>query len=427
MGIGEFLLRQSGTLSGMLGLLVLSAFFSGSETALFSLSEGQLLGMSQSRRRLARLVPALMRRPDNVLTTALLGTNIVNILYYVLSGSLAIEARRQVTHGALWSAVLGTTAPLVMILLAEITPKTVAFLSAGRWAPPAAPVFGALGRVVGPLERVLTAGVIRPLTALLAPRQITPGPLSAEELSSLLTVSEKRGLIGADENALLREVIELSDLRAADIMVPRVDVLAYNADDPPEGLLERIRERRFTRVPVYEGDLDHVVGVVHAKRLLVERPPSLRDVMIPPVFIPESATLEKVLAQLRFSRRHLAVVVDEYGGTAGVLALEDVLEEIVGEIIEAGDADEGEALVRQVGPREWLVAGDLAIHEWEEFLPEDLQAGRFSTVGGLVISVLGRIPAMGESVRYSNIVFTVEGMRGRRVSLLRVRLEEQAT
>ena len=419
MTFGEFLLAESGSLALLGGLLAAGAFFSGAETALFSLSRGQLYRLGQDSSRLARLVPALMRHPDNVLTTVLLGTNVTRILYFVLSTLVVMRAKATLAGGAAPAAALAVAAPLAVIVFSEILPKTVCYIAAWRLARLAAPVLAGAGWLLGPVQRFLMAALIEPLTRLLAPRQSRRVELGAEELASLLTLSESRGLIGSSETDLLKEVLQLSDLRAGDIMVPRVDMVAYEVSGSADGLIERIRSQRITKIPVYEGNLDNVIGVVHAKRLLVNEGQPLRELLAPVQFVPEVASLERVLVQFRATGSQLAIVVDEYGGTAGLVTLEDVLEEIVGEIVEEGDAERGPA-VRRVGEGEWLVDGSLPIHEWADAFPGQLETARYTTVGGFVIALLGHIPQVGESATYGNVTFTVEATRRRRVSLLRV-------
>ena len=421
--IGEFLARELPHLLVLVVLLALGAYFSGAETALFSLSRGELFNLARDERRLGRLAAGLMRRPDNVLTTVLLGTNIVHIIYFVFSTLLVVRAREMVARGDFWASVLAAGSLLAMIVFSEILPKTVAFLMPLRLAPPAAALLGPMGRVVRPIQRVLMAAVVDPLTRLLAPGRDAGGELSAEEMAALLALSQKRGLIGQDESELLQEVLELTRLRAGDIMVPRVDVVAYEADGSREGLVRLMRERGVTKVPIYEGDLDHVIGAVYAKRLLAEPDRTVRELLVPVEFVPESAPLERVLIHFRTTGSQLAIVVDEYGGMAGLVTLEDILEEVVGDIADAREPRRAPA-VQRVGPAEWLVDGDLGIHEWAEAFPTDLRGARFSTVGGFVMSLLGEVPKVGQTARYRNVTFTVEAVRGRRIATLRVRLEE---
>jgi putative hemolysin len=268
------------------------------------------------------------------------------------------------------------------------------------------------------------AGIVGPISRLVAPPRPRAADLNVEEMESLLNLSQRRGLIGQGESEMLQEVLELTDLKAADIMVPRVDMVAFEAAGGREELLELIRREKVTKIPVYEKDIDHILGVVYAKHLLARPEVPLRKQVAPVQFIPETAPLERVLMQFRAMRSQIGVVVDEYGGAAGLITLQDILEEIVGEIADTREAG-APPDVQPAGPATWLVSGDLPIHEWAEAFPTELNAARFTTVGGFVISLLGGIPHVGQSVRYHNILFTVEAMRRRRIALLRVHLKER--
>lgn len=423
MTIGEFLVEQVWQVGLLLVLLTASAYFAGAETALFSLSRSQLYQLERDSRRSARLAASLMRRPASVLTTVLLGTDIVNILYFVVSTLLIIKVRTQVRGGEFWAIGMAVVTFVAMVIAAEIIPKTLAYIWAWRLAPPAAPFLAVLDRGIKPIRRILITGLINPLTRLMAPSGDSRSNLVAEEMSALLTLSQKRGLINADEGELLQEVLELTDRKARDIMAPRVDIVACDVNSPVDELLELAREKHITRAPVYEGDLDHIVGVVHVKHLLADSELTLRAAADEIRFVPESAPLERLLVHFRATGSQLAVVVDEYGGTAGLVTLEDVLEEIVGEITEGMD-HRPVPVVRRVGPGQWLVDADLPIHEWTDAFPTDLAGARFNTVGGFVVSLLGHIPSVGEQAEYRNVTFTVEEMRRRRIALLRVQLRE---
>jgi putative hemolysin len=222
---------------------------------------------------------------------------------------------------------------------------------------------------------------------------------------------------------MLQEIMELSDLRIHDIMIPRVDIVAYDIAGPADGLVEEFRRTHLRRIPVHEGDIDNILGVVHAKQLLLSPETPLRDLIVSVPFVPEAGIVERVLLQLMVTKSQMAIVVDEYGGTAGLVTLEDILEEVVGDIPDPHDLDRGPA-VEQISDREYLLDGNLAIHEWTDAFKIDLSGQRISTIGGFVTSLLGKIPQTGESVTYRNLKFTVESMRHRRIGKIRLeRLE----
>ena len=319
-------------------------------------------------------------------------------------------------------AAASLAALLVLILFGEVFPKMLAMAAGPHLAVPAAAALEVIGRVAGPVLWVLEKILVVPLTRLIAPAQGGAGDITAEELAALLDLSAKRGVIDRDVNALLQEIVALTDIRVADIVVPRVDMIAYDVDADPSGLIELCTQTRLRKIPVYEKDIDHVLGVVHAKRLLLgPAPPPLRQLVAKVPFVPEAARVERLLIQFRVTRTQMAIVVDEYGGTAGLVTLEDVLEEIVGDMPDSHAAAAGPA-VQRISDSEYLLDGDLAIHEWEDAFKIDLSRGQISTVGGFVISLLGRIPQAGEQAEYRNLRFTVVSMRRRRIDKLRLEL-----
>jgi len=418
----DYLAMNWWQLALMGGLLVASGFFSGTETALFNLTRGQLYRLRHSPSKLARLTASMMSRPRRVLQTLLLGNMIVNVSYSAIAAILVLSLGR--LHLTGWAVAVAALLPLLaLILLGEVTPKMLAYRLRQRWATVTAVPVALVIRGFSPVVWALEKAMISPLTRLIAPGRTPSRDITSRELSALLDLSAERGLIDRNANALLREIVQLTDIRVADVMVPRVDVIAYDVDAPPAGLVELFRRTRLRKLPVYEGDIDGVLGLVYAKRLLLAPEAPLRRLVVKAPFIPAAANLERALLQLCTTGRQMAIVVDEYGGVAGLVTLEDIIEEIVGNIEETRE-DRAAEPVRRSGHNEYLLDGDLAIHEWLDAFKIDLSGQRISTIGGFVVSLLGHIPAVGETAGYRNLEFTVEAMRGRRISKLRLRLLE---
>jgi len=399
-----------------------SAFFSGSETALFTLSRGQLYRLRNAGGA-GRIVTSLMAQPRRLLNTLLLGNLLINVAYTGLAAVIVFDLGRSDLPA--WAAPAGSVAGLVvLILVGEVTPKMVALAAGRRWAMPAAPALAVVQRALGPLLWVLQHAAVGPLTKLIAPRPSAPADISADELAAMLDLTARRGAIDHDTSAMLKEIVSLTDLRTADIMVPRVDMIAYDVNGPRSGLVELFKTTGLIKIPVYDGDLDHIAGVIYAKRLLLSGRADLKELVAPTTFVPESANLERLLVHFRANRTQLAIVVDEYGGTAGLVTLEDVLEEIVGEMPDPRSADRGPA-VQRVAPDRYVLDGDLPIHEWADAFRMDLRRRRISTVGGFVTSLLGRIARAGESVEYRNLRFTVTSVTGRRIDRLELELRDE--
>lgn len=409
-------LGHLGTLIVLAGLVVCSAFFSGSETALFSLTRAELLKFQTGKGRVDRAVAALMHDPRRLLMVLLLGNQVVNVAFFAVFAVLIATFEA----GWLGTLVLMVVELLLIVLLGEVAPKSVAIASPARFARIIALPLHLLVRVLGPVQGALRVALVDPLTRLLSPGRPVAHSLTSEELASLVELSRQRRLIAPHESDWLRQVIELNRLKVADIMVPRVDMVAYDLDAPREGLVELFCRTGLAKIPVYRGDVDDTRGVIYAKAVLLDRSAPLKGLVRPVPYVPETATVDKLLLQFRRTGTQMAIVVDEYGGTAGLVSVEDALEEIVGDILAPDEPPEPP--VRRLGPDEYLIEADEPIHDWAETFGIQDQVERVSTLGGLVMSLLGHVPKVGETARLQNLEFSVEAMRRHRIHLLRVRL-----
>jgi len=407
----------------ILVLLIFSAAFSGSESVLFSLNRTQLLQCAASANPFRRLAASLMGRPKRTLTTILLGNTAVNVLlfaaWYVFFRNLAGR------YGAWISPMAGVASVMLVVTCGEVLPKIVGVHLCGRLAPFAAGLTRVAAYGFGPLGRVLDVVLVEPFARLLLGRPSRPEEaepdLSPAELKTLLDMSRFRGTIDQTEDVFLREVIDLGHLRVRDVMVPRVQVCAYDVNDSPDGLRELMRRTRHKKIPVYEDSLDHVVGMVYAKVLFLQPVRSLRAVAVSVRFVPELITCEQLLHHFRVTRSQVALAVDEYGGVAGLVTLEDVLEEIVGEIHDPEEKVERPAIIA-VADTEYDISGRLGVHDWSEALGLPRLAERVATVGGLVTARLGRPARVGDEVRLGNVRLEVTQVQRRRIERLRVHL-----
>ncbi|MEQ9461408.1 MAG: hemolysin family protein [Phycisphaeraceae bacterium] len=417
------------TLLVMLGLqpvlLLASAFFSGTETALFSLSKHQRLMIERRGGASGVAVGALLSETRGLLITLLLGNMTVNVLYFALSSAAAMKIREQ-SWGTGW--VLSVQALLtlvVLVLLGEVLPKLVASKSRVTWSVYASLPLLAVHRLLAPVRVVAQHGVITPLARLVAPSG-SVDDLSQEELETLLRLSENRGVLDSEEERLLQQVLELSQLRVDDLMIPRVDIRSFDIHDKASELMELIQTSGLRHIPVTDGDLDHVIGLLYSRQVLVAQPKTragVRKLIRQVRYVPAVATVDRLLVDLRKSGTTFAIVVDEYGGTAGLITLEDVAEHMVGDIAGEYEAS-GRPLVQMVGLGRWRVGGDLAVHDWpdifgrEVLLEQGQQTFEASTLGGLVMAMLGRLPKPGDKLKVGNVRFTVESMQGRRIETL---------
>ncbi|MEM7681122.1 MAG: hemolysin family protein [Planctomycetota bacterium] len=413
-------------------LLTASGFFSGSETALFSLTRHQRKQMARSTHASARAVVALASETRPLLITLLMGNMTINVLYFVLSSALVLRLG-EAGLGPAALAGLSVASLLGIVLLGEVLPKIVAAKLARGWSTLAAPPLLAFHKAASPIRWFANHAVVSPLARLMTPPQRT-AHLDADEIASMLDLSHEHGVIDPGEQTLLDRVLQLGDLRVRQIMKPRVDIRSHDLSDPPEQLIDLFRETRLRQVPITDNGLDQVVGVAYAKQALLRPPQSRPDVeaLARQVrFVPEQQRADALLVELRKSGSTVAIVVNEYGGTAGLVTLEDVVEQIVGDI--PGEFEPaGAPSSTPLGPNRWRIDAGLGIRGWAQMFGVDpaavaaanagLAANTVDTVGGLVMAALGRAPEVDDTVRIANVELRVASMDGRRITEIELTL-----
>lgn len=403
-------------------LLVASAFCSSAETAIFGLSADDRTGLRRSSPTASRAVEALLAEPRQLLITVLLGNMSVNTLYFVISSMLIARAG----FGFGGNIAFGAFTLLFVVLGAEVLPKLLADARRAKAVPLLAPALLVIHRAIAPLRLGLDRAIIAPLSRLTAPRDAPPR-LSPAELAAMLEQSGAAGVIDADEQRVLRGVFELRRLRVRDVMTPRVDMAWVESNATRAEIIELVRVHRLTRIPVVGKGVDDVVGIVHVKRYLLDPrrdATPITDYVRRPRFVPELASVEQLLSEFRGHRSDLAIVVDEYGGTAGVVALEDVVEEIVGDIVSPEETPE--LPPQETSPGVWAVAGDTNLQRWADAFGERFLNSRASTLGGFLLERIGRPAQVGDIVRLANLRLTVESVVGNRVRRITVTLEDDS-
>lgn len=408
------------TLSIMLLLLFCSAFFSGTESALFSLSRRQIRRMRHEGHHVERLLTLLTDNPSGLLVAILFGNLVVNILYFSLSATLSLSF---VSEFGDWSqAVVGIVVLLLVILVGEILPKAIGISFPERLVRlNSLPLMGWF-HFMGPLRRVLEA-----ITKHFEPEEQHDHRLGAEELKMLVDATHHDPSFGKQEKAIVEDIVNLPEIRVREIMVPRVEQLFRRANAPAGEALEEAAEQQLELIPIYEGEEDNIVGVVETRSLFVDGNPDrpLSDFSHPVKFVPESKRADQMLQEFLDEELRMVCVVNEYGGLAGTVCLEDLLEEVVGEfdVMEAPP-------VEQLGESTYRLQGDLGIREWRSlfvgFLPREMMQGlALDTVSGLVVSLLKRLPKTGDVAQVGNLRFTVEQVRSNRIELVRLELDRE--
>ena len=405
------------TLLGMVLLLFCSAFFSGTETALFSLSREKVKQLRSQGLHVDRLLILLRDNPAGLLVAILFGNLVVNILFFCMSAVLALEIGNQ--YGEWWQAALGFGVLVVVILVGEILPKAIGISFPERVVRMNSPLLRGWFLFMGPVRVVLEI-----ITRKMEPASEHDEKLDSNELRMLIDATHHDPTFGKQEKAIVEDIVNLPEIRVREIMVPRVKQLFRRADAPAGEALAEAAEQELELIPIYEEEEDNVVGVVEVRDLFVNNDPdkALSHFSSPVRFVPEAMRADVMLREFLNGGLRLVCVVDEYGGLAGTVVLEDLLEEVVGEF-DVLDVPS----VEQLGETTYRLQGNLGIREWRSlfvgFLPDEVMRDlALDTLSGLVVSLLKRLPAVDDVAQVGNLRFTVEQVRSNRIESVRLEL-----
>ena len=403
--------------------LVLAALAASAETSLTSISRVRLRQLVEQKVPQAILIERLHRDPNSYLSTILIVNTVAIIVASSAATLLAIRLYQDRVADWLVSLVLS----LVVLVLCEITPKTLSLQRAERVALRIVRLVAAATWLFRPVVYVL-GGLTRLILLIIGGKRQVRGPfVTEEELKLLVSVGEEEGVIEEEEREMIHGIFEMGDMRVRELMVPRTDLVAIEVREPVERAVDLVTKHGHTRIPAYEINLDHIVGVLYAKDLLraVVRgePKTLREIARKPYFTPESNKVQDVLRDLRKNRVHMAIVVDEYGGTAGAVTIEDILEEIVGPIQDEYDVGE-EDEIQFISPNEVVLDGRVSVDDVNELLKLNIAADSYDTIGGYVLDQLGATPRVGATLKLGQADLRVEGVQGTRIRKVRIRSAE---
>ena len=376
-------------------LLLFSGFFSSAETALFSISQTRARHMAKDDIRSHQLIKRMKDDPHKLLTTILIGNNVVNVAASAIATSLTIN---MFSNYAVGLATGGMT--FMILVFGEVIPKS--FATRNNILIAKLTIFPIYWMSILFSPIIWFLNFIPRITGRMSK---TPSA-TEEELITFVEVVEEQGEIKEEEREMIHNVFELDDTSASEIMTPRADMFIVDVDEPLD--LKTIAESGFTRIPVIEGDIDHVVGILNIKDIFMhqatsETPVNTRTVMRPPYFVPENKKLDRMLHQFKARKNHIAIIVDEHGGVSGLITLEDLLEELVGEIRDETDKEEPHIIRKK--PKEWMVLGKSEIEEVNEKLGMQIPETReYDTFSGFILDRIGRIPEEDE-------VFTIDGYK----------------
>ncbi|MGM0500995.1 MAG: hemolysin family protein [Bacillota bacterium] len=397
-------------------LLVLSGFFSGSETALMSVNKVEIRHLAQEGDNKAKIVDKLLGKPDNLLTTILVGNNLVNVAASAIATKVATNFFNNYGVGISTGVVT-----LLLLIFGEITPKSLATRKAKQFSMTVARPIEICYYLFYPVVKGLSF-----LVQLVNKDGHAPGTkpfISEDKIRRFLAVGVREGVIETDERQMINSIFEFDDITVKEIMVPRIDMVCIEINDSLEELRDIVIQMGLSRIPVYNGTIDNIVGIVYAKDLLPllkedKDEMTIQKIMRPAYYVPESKKIDNLFSELKKEKIHMAIILDEYGGTAGLVTIEDLLEEIVGDIQD--EYDEEDKLIEINEQNEAVVDGRADIDEINDELNISLPEEDYETISGFILSMLGYVPEEGEKIEFEDLIITVVQIIQRRISKVQI-------
>ena len=408
-------------------LLLSSAFFSASETSLMSISKIDARHMTEQHIKNADILSRLLEDPNKLLGSILVGNNLVNIAASSLATVIAIRLFQDST-ASLGIGITTGVMTLLVLIFGEITPKSLATQHAQKVALLVIKPIGFLCLIFSPIVKILM-GITHLFIKFLGGNINVNKPfITADELKTIVTVSHEEGVLEEDEKKMIYNVFDFGDSYAKDIMIPRTDMVALDVHSTYEEILSLYKEEQFSRMPVYQESQDNIIGILYIKDLIIQpfKPSEfqvhafLRD----PYFIHEFKRIDELFKEMRLQKTGIAIVLDEYGGTSGLVTMEDLIEEIVGEIDDEYDITEED--IFQISDHEYLVDATSRISEVNNALGLDIISQEFDSIGGFIIGLLDKFPLEGEKVVYEGITFIAEETSNNRINKVRILLNQNA-
>jgi len=403
-------------------LLMLSAFFSSAETALTTVNRIRIRGLADEGNKRAKTVLKITDDSGKMLSAILIGNNIVNLSAASLTTTLAYRL------GGSMVAVANAALTVAILLFGEITPKTVATIHAEKVSLAYAGIIGIFIKLATPVIFLINGLAKGVLILLRVDPNAKNNIMTETELRTIVDVSHEDGVIESDEKEMIYNVFDLGDAKAKDVMVPRVHVTFADVESTYEELLEIFREDKFTRLPVFEETTDNVIGTINMKDLLLfdnTKEFHIKDILREAYFTYEYKNISELLVEMRQASFNIAIVLDEYGETAGLITLEDLLEEIVGEIHDEYDENE-EDFIQKISENEYIIEGSMNLDDLNDRLDLSLESEDYDSLGGFIIERLDRFPETGDSlVTDDSIRLVIESLDKNRIESVHMYLPTQ--
>ncbi len=403
-------------------LLMLSAFFSSAETALTTCNKIRFRTLADEGNKQAKKILNIMEDPGKMLSAILIGNNLVNISASSLATAVAMKV-----FGSAGAGIATGILTLLILVFGEISPKTIATIHADKIALTYAGIISTVIKLLSPLIFLINNISLALLKLIRVDVNGNQNAMTEDELRTIVDVSHEKGVIETEEREMINNVFDFGDALAKEVMVPRIDMIFANINSTYQELIDTFRENKFTRLPVYENSTDNVIGIINMKDLLLYENRehfSIRDILRTPYYTYEHKNTAELLVEMKKSSINIAIVLDEYGATAGLITLEDLLEEIVGEIRDEYDMDE-EDLIEPINDYEYIVQGSMNLEDLCTILALDWVSEDYDSIGGYVIGLLDHLPTVGECITTpEGVLLRVERMEKNRIHKIFMRLPE---
>ncbi|WP_066870062.1 HlyC/CorC family transporter [Clostridium mediterraneense] len=404
-------------------LIILSGFFSSAETALMAVNKIKIRHMVEEGVKGAELVEKLISDTNELLGAILIGNNIVNIGASSLATVLAATLVKGTKFEDVGIAIATGVMTMLILIFGEITPKSLAKQNAEGVAIKISRPIAAVVFVCRPFVWLFTKISSFFIKILGGDPDKAEPFITQEELKTLMDVGEEEGVLEGKEKEMIFNVFEFGDLQVKDIMAQRVDIIAESIDASYEDILNGIQEYQFSRIPVYEDNIDNIVGILYAKDLILlndedKKNFDVKKLMREPYYTFEFKNIADLFTEMKRTRNHMAIVLDEYGGTVGIVTIEDLIEEIVGDIED--EYDEHQEDIKEIKENEYEVDGSTRLDDLSEIINVKIESDEFDSIGGFVIGILDRLPELNEEILYENLKFIVEEIDKKRIKKIRI-------
>ena len=401
--------------------LLLSAFFSGSETAFFSLSKIHLKKLEKENDRKTRRVVRLLHNPRELLIIILIGNTIVNVAASSIAATLALKWAESLggSAGSLALVVEIVVMTMLLLIVGEITPKLIAFSSPEKFAIHAGFVLECMRYLLWPIIKILSF-ISSIFSDKSAPR--FQSNLTSEDFKNLINSKVTENSLEESEKMIIDSIFRFSSITAREIMVPRVDIEAIDIGQGIDALKQLIIDEGYSKIPIYRKNIDSIIGMVYAKDIILNpEKTNIHALLRPTIFIPENVKIQNLLNQFRTRKIQFAIVVDEYGGTSGLITLEDILEELVGEILD--EYDEEQAYVTKLTENEYMLNAMVSVAELNRTFNLNIDEDEYDNLADFLYDSMNKVPTRNEKYFYDNAVqFTISNIKANRINYVRMKI-----